>query len=144
MGLVIAGWIAAALVFSTFITTTMLRLRLAAIAGNLAFITYALLGLPYGQFGRLYPILVLHACLLPLNVARLAQLRQAAAAARDTGGQQVTRALAPYLSCHQPRPSACPGRLLPARHATRQHTSNPHVRKSQAYYCRQRVNPYVP
>jgi CRP/FNR family transcriptional regulator, cyclic AMP receptor protein len=98
MWLVIAGWIAAALVFSTFFMKTMVRLRLAAIAGNLAFMTYALLGLAYGDFGRLYPIFVLHACLLPLNVVRLVQLRRVVAAARDAGGDQVVRALAPHLS----------------------------------------------
>ena len=45
MWLVITGWIAAALVFSTFFMKTMLRLRLVAIAGNVAFMTYGLLGL---------------------------------------------------------------------------------------------------
>ena len=98
MWLVIAGWIAAALVFSTFFMKTMVRLRLVAIAGNVAFMTYGLLGLVYGEFGRLYPIVVLHACLLPLNVVRLIELRRVAAAVRDAGGEQVVRALAPYLS----------------------------------------------
>jgi hypothetical protein len=98
MWLVIAGWIAAALVFSTFFMKTMLPLRLTAIASNVAFMTYALLGLAYGQFGRLYPIFVLHACLLPLNVARLRQLQRVVAAVHDAGGEQVVRALAPYLS----------------------------------------------
>jgi CRP/FNR family transcriptional regulator, cyclic AMP receptor protein len=98
MWLVIAGWIAAALVFSTFFMKTMVRLRLAAIAGNVAFITYGLLGLAYGDFGRLYPIVVLHTCLLPLNVVRLVELRRVVAAARDAGGDQVVRALAPHLS----------------------------------------------
>jgi hypothetical protein len=98
MGLVIAGWIASAFVFSTFFMKTMLRLRLVAIASNVAFMTYGLLGLAYGDFGRLYPIFVLHACLLPLNVMRLAELRRVLAAARDAGGEQMVRALAPYLS----------------------------------------------
>jgi pimeloyl-ACP methyl ester carboxylesterase len=98
MWLVIAGWIASALVFSTFFMKTMLPLRLIAIASNVAFMTYALLGLAYGDFGRLYPIFVLHACLLPLNVLRLIELRRVIAAARDAGGEQVVRALAPYLS----------------------------------------------
>jgi hypothetical protein len=98
MGLVIAGWIASAFVFSTFFMKTMLPLRLVAIASNVAFMTYALLGLAYGDFGRLYPIFVLHACLLPLNVVRLFQLRRVLAAARDAGGEQMVRALAPYLS----------------------------------------------
>jgi CRP/FNR family cyclic AMP-dependent transcriptional regulator len=98
MWLVIAGWIAAALVFSTFFMKTMLPLRLVAIASNVAFMAYALLGLAYGDFGRLYPIFVLHACLLPLNVVRLRQLRRVIAAVSDASGDQVVRALAPYLS----------------------------------------------
>jgi hypothetical protein len=98
MWLVIAGWIASAFVFSAFFMKTMLPLRLVAIASNVAFMTYALLGLVYGQFGRLYPIFVLHACLLPLNVMRLLQLRRVLAATRDAGGEQMVRALAPYLS----------------------------------------------
>jgi CRP/FNR family transcriptional regulator, cyclic AMP receptor protein len=98
MWLVIAGWIASALVFSTFFMKTMLPLRLVAITSNVAFMSYALLGLVYGDFGRLYPIFVLHACLLPLNVVRLRQLRRVIAAVRDASGEQVVRALAPYLS----------------------------------------------
>jgi hypothetical protein len=98
MWLVIAGWIASAFVFSTFFMKTMLPLRLVAIASNVAFMTYALLGLAYGDFGRLYPIFVLHACLLPLNVVRLVELRRVVAAARDASGEQMVRALAPYLS----------------------------------------------
>ncbi len=59
---------------------------------------YALLGLAYGDFGRLYPIFVLHTCLLPLNVVRLRQLRRVIAAVSDASGEQVVRALAPCLS----------------------------------------------
>jgi hypothetical protein len=74
-----AGWVASALVFSTFFTQTMLRLRIIAIASNLAFMSYALLGLAYGGFSRLYPISVLHAAPLPLDASRLHQLRKAVA-----------------------------------------------------------------
>ena len=98
MWLVIAGWIASELVLYTFFMKTILPLRLVAIASNVAFMTYGLLGLAYGDFGRLYPIFVLHACLLPLNVVRLVELRRVVAAVRDAGGEQVVRALAPYLS----------------------------------------------
>ena len=71
MLIVIAGWVSAILVFSSFFMKTMIPLRMVAICSNVAFITYALLGLRYGVFGRIYPILVLHAALLPLNVIRL-------------------------------------------------------------------------
>ncbi len=78
MWLVVAGWLASALVFTTFFMRTMIPLRLVAIASNVAFMAYAVLGLRYGVFGRLYPILVLHASLLPLNVLRLRQLHREA------------------------------------------------------------------
>src|SRR6266545_2522606 len=82
MWLVVAGWLASALVFTTFFMRTMIPLRLVAIASNVAFMAYAVLGLRYGVFGRLYPILVLHASLLPLNVLRLRQLRELVQAVR--------------------------------------------------------------
>ena len=75
MLIVIAGWVSAVLVFSSFFMKTMVPLRMVAICSNVAFITYALLGLKYGVFGRVYPIFVLHAALLPLNVIRLRQLK---------------------------------------------------------------------
>jgi hypothetical protein len=53
-------------VLATFSMRSMRALRLVAIASNIAFITY-------GAMGNLYPILVLHSLLLPLNVFRLAQ-----------------------------------------------------------------------
>lgn len=98
MWLIIAGWLASALVFSTFFMKTMLPLRIVAITSNLAFMSYALLGLVYGDFGRLYPIFVLHAALLPLNIARLRQLRKVIAGVADANREQVIRALAPYMS----------------------------------------------
>lgn len=98
MWLLTAGWVASALVFSTFFMKTMLRLRMTAIASNLAFMCYGLLGLAYGDFGRLYPIFVLHATLLPLNVSRLHQIRKAVAAVTDSTGEHALRALTPYLT----------------------------------------------
>ena len=97
MWLVIAAWLASALVFATFFMKTMLPLRVAAIASNVAFMTFALLGLKYGAFGRLYPIFVLHACLLPLNIRRLRQLRRILAAAGGARREEAIQALAPYL-----------------------------------------------
>ena len=74
MLIVIAAWVAAVLVFSSFFMKTMIRLRVVAITSNVAFVAYGLLGLKYGVFDRVYPILVLHASLLPLNVVRLRQI----------------------------------------------------------------------
>jgi len=61
------GYIASALVFATFCMTTMVPLRVAAISSNVGFIAYA-------TFGHLYPVLVLHLALLPLNIFRTYRL----------------------------------------------------------------------
>ena len=61
------GYLAAILVFCTFYMRTMLPLRCVAIASNVAFLTY---GLPLG----LWPVAVLHALLLPVNILRLLQI----------------------------------------------------------------------
>jgi CRP/FNR family transcriptional regulator, cyclic AMP receptor protein len=58
------GYLASALVLLTFCMSTMLSLRAVAICSNFAFISY-------GLGARLYPVLVLHIILLPLNVILL-------------------------------------------------------------------------
>src|SRR5215470_13194549 len=63
----LAGYAASLLVFSTFYMKTMVPLRCVAIASNVAFLTY-------GYFASLYPVFLLHAVLLPLNVFRLRQM----------------------------------------------------------------------
>lgn len=60
------GYFAAGLVFATFCTKRMVSLRTLAIASNVAFIAY-------GYLDTLWPILILHATMLPMNVLRLRQ-----------------------------------------------------------------------
>jgi CRP/FNR family cyclic AMP-dependent transcriptional regulator len=72
----IFGLVASLLVFSAFFMKTMIPLRIAAIASNLAFISYALIGLSYGIFEEVFPIFILHMSLLPLNVFRLYELKR--------------------------------------------------------------------
>ena len=64
----LSGYLASALVFLAFYMKTMIPLRLVAILSNVAFITYGL-----GE--HIYPVLILHAILLPLNCLRLLQMR---------------------------------------------------------------------
>lgn len=64
------GTTACLLVLCTFSMASMRRLRLVAIASNLAFIGYA------WSLG-LWPILLLHSLLLPLNLTRLVQMERA-------------------------------------------------------------------
>jgi hypothetical protein len=94
---VITAWIAAFLVFSSFFMKTMMPLRIVAIVSNTAFISYALLGIRYGIFGQVYPILVLHLCLLPLNVLRLRQLTRLTRAVHQATDEDVLQSLIPYM-----------------------------------------------
>ncbi|MGN8545690.1 cyclic nucleotide-binding domain-containing protein [Bradyrhizobium sp. 13971] len=61
------GYLASALVLLTFCMSTMLSLRAVAIFSNLAFISY-------GLGDGIYPVLILHIILLPLNVVLLFQM----------------------------------------------------------------------
>ena len=63
------GYLGGLLVFSTFYLKTMLRLRLVAIASNVIYISY-------GLMGHLVPILMLHMLLFPLNIWRLAEINR--------------------------------------------------------------------
>ncbi|HWC05293.1 MAG TPA: cyclic nucleotide-binding domain-containing protein [Methylomirabilota bacterium] len=65
----VTGYVASILVLSTFYMKTMIPLRGCAIASNIAFIGY-------GFFGEIYPVLILHLLLLPLNIKRLLEIRQ--------------------------------------------------------------------
>lgn len=78
------GYLASLLVFSTFYMRTMLPLRCLAIASNVAFISY---GIPL----RLWPVVGLHALLLPLNLVRLFQIRRMQQQFRETstGGVNI-------------------------------------------------------
>jgi CRP/FNR family transcriptional regulator, cyclic AMP receptor protein len=75
-----AGYLASALVLATFCMKTMIPLRCAAVCSNVAFIVY-------GFYDNLYPVLVLHGILLPLNVWRAVQMlrliRRVEAASKD-------------------------------------------------------------
>jgi CRP/FNR family cyclic AMP-dependent transcriptional regulator len=98
MWIVVAAWLAAFLVFSSFFMKTIVPLRIVAMVSNVVFIVYALLGLTYGVFGRVYPILVLHSCLLPLNVLRLRQLRTLITAVHEASDDEAIHALVPFMT----------------------------------------------
>jgi CRP/FNR family transcriptional regulator, cyclic AMP receptor protein len=103
MSIVIAGWIAGLLVFSAFFMKTMVPLRVVAIASNVAFIAYALLGLRSGIVGPLVPILVLHSSLLPLNVIRLRELQRLIRTVNEAGSSETFEVLIPYMRCETHR-----------------------------------------
>jgi hypothetical protein len=70
------GWLASSLTLLTFMCGDMRRLRCAALAANAAFIAY-------GALAQLWPVLVLHLVLVPINLWRLAHaFRQDGSAAQ--------------------------------------------------------------
>ena len=66
----VVGYLASILVAVTFTMKTMIPLRKVAIASNVVFITYAFFSEP-----KLYPILILHLAMFPLNIYRLTQMQ---------------------------------------------------------------------
>lgn len=87
----LCGYVASLLVFVTFYMKTMIPLRLLGIASNVAFMAY---GLGKG----LYPVLILHALLLPLNCARLHEMRTLVARVRAaSSGDLSMEWLVPFV-----------------------------------------------
>jgi CRP/FNR family cyclic AMP-dependent transcriptional regulator len=85
------GYAASALVFLTFYMKTMIPLRVIGILSNLAFMAY-------GIGGRIYPVLILHAILLPLNCIRLVQMRALIRKVRDAAqGELSMEWLMPFM-----------------------------------------------
>jgi hypothetical protein len=62
------GVCASLAVLASFCMTTVLRLRLFALTSNVLFIWY-------GSLGHIYPVLFLHAVLLPVNLVKLYRLQ---------------------------------------------------------------------
>jgi hypothetical protein len=62
------GFTAAVTVLASFCMTTIVSLRSMAIASNLLFILY-------GMLGSIYPVLLLHLTLLPINLIKLYRIR---------------------------------------------------------------------
>ena len=63
------GYAASAAVLATFCMSTMMPLRVLALVSNVLFMAY-------GYADHLYPVLILHALLFPVNALRLLQLRR--------------------------------------------------------------------
>ena len=61
------GYSASLLVLVTFCMHTMVPLRCVAIGSNVLFMAF-------GYFAHIYPVMLLHAILLPVNVTRLVQI----------------------------------------------------------------------
>jgi CRP/FNR family cyclic AMP-dependent transcriptional regulator len=88
----LSGYVASLLVFVAFYMKTMIPLRIVAIMSNVAFITY-------GFGGHLYPVLILHAVLLPLNCIRLRQMQALISKVYEAAHTELsTESLIPFMS----------------------------------------------
>ena len=85
------GYLASALVLLTFCMSTMLTLRAVAICSNLAFVGY-------GLGAGIYPVLILHIILLPLNLMLLIQMAALLRKAKLAAATDLSSAwLQPYM-----------------------------------------------
>jgi len=88
----IAGYIASALVAASFYMKTIIPLRIFAIVSNIAFITY-------GIGAGLYPVIVLHTFLFPLNILRLLQMKKLIRNVKEaSSGNFSLQSLIPYMT----------------------------------------------
>jgi hypothetical protein len=83
------GWIASGLVFVTFYLRDDLKMRAVGALANLAFITFALLGLQDGIFDTVLPIMILHVSTFFVNVSRLYEAIQERGLLRSVGIAKV-------------------------------------------------------
>jgi CRP/FNR family transcriptional regulator, cyclic AMP receptor protein len=87
------GYLGALLTLATFSMKTMLHLRIAGIVANFAFVAY-------GALGSVYPVLLLHLVLLPLNAWRLHQLLRLTREIREASAHGLSVDwLKPYTRC---------------------------------------------
>ena len=94
--------IAASLSMVSFTRRSMLPLRAFAIGSNVFFVAYAVMD-------TVWPVGILHACLLPLNVVRLVDIRRLTAEIRKA---QSLSEIAPRLLPHMTRVRHAAGELL--------------------------------
>ncbi|MDG4648182.1 cyclic nucleotide-binding domain-containing protein [Roseibacterium sp. SDUM158017] len=88
----LVGYLASVLVFITFCMKTLVWLRVAAVVSNIAFIVY-------GVGGQLFPILLLHSALLPMNLFRLGeQVALIRRVRKATQGPSSAEVLLPFMT----------------------------------------------
>jgi hypothetical protein len=90
----ILGYAASASVLVTFCMGTMVPLRLVAIFSNVLFASF-------GAFAHVYPVLLLHVILLPVNVGRLMQIWRLIKGVRTVEFSEIPiERLLPFMSHH--------------------------------------------
>jgi CRP-like cAMP-binding protein len=86
------GYAASAAVLATFCMSTMIPLRILALVSNVLFAAY-------GYLDHLYPVLILHAVLFPVNALRLVQFQRLVRDMRDAHREELSiQSLLPYMT----------------------------------------------
>ena len=86
------GYAASAAVLATFCMSTMMPLRVMALVSNVLFMAY-------GYADHLYPVLILHALLFPVNALRLLQLQRLLTDMRRAPRDDlIVQTLLPYMA----------------------------------------------
>jgi CRP-like cAMP-binding protein len=86
------GYAASATVLATFCMSTMIPLRVLALVSNVLFCSY-------GYLDHLYPVLILHATLFPVNLFRLVQFQRLVRDVRDAHREDLPiQSLLPYMT----------------------------------------------
>jgi hypothetical protein len=78
----VLGYAASATVLATFCMSTMIPLRILALASNILFAAY-------GYFDHLYPVLILHATSFPINFVRLVQFQKLVSDVRNSNRENL-------------------------------------------------------
>ena len=85
------GYLAAVLMFTTFFMKKMIPLRALGASANVTFVIYAALT-------HVYPLLILHAALFPLNITRMIQMMNLVKKVKEASkGDFSMEFLAPYM-----------------------------------------------
>ena len=88
----ILGYAASIAVLITFCMSTMIPLRAVALGSNVLFCAY-------GYLDHLYPVLILHAILFPVNLLRLVQFHRLIRDVRDAHREDLPiQSLLPYMT----------------------------------------------
>jgi CRP/FNR family transcriptional regulator, cyclic AMP receptor protein len=88
----VLGYAASATVLATFCMSTMIPLRILALISNVLFCSY-------GYFDHLYPVVVLHAILFPVNLLRLVQFQRLVRDVRNAHREDLSiQSLLPYMT----------------------------------------------
>ena len=92
MWVAILGYVASASVLTTFCMSTMIPLRIVGIVSNVLFSSF-------GALAHIYPIMILHLILLPVNAIRLVQIRRLVRGMADAQSSELSiESLVPFMS----------------------------------------------